>query len=331
VSGGTLIERHSAFPVFASLLTAESRALWKDAQLAGETNAWARYFPPTAHGDLFAAHLRLCPGCVAADLASYGLAYWRVQHQLYWVVTCQAHGEQLHDRCGQCGALFPQALKIQLPGTPCTVCGSSATRPIEDTKPSAGRRALQALLVRAGDGMAPELAPEMRVQILREAFAGKDAQVIAKRFMAYWHVKGIPSLEKTLGCKIKEAGLMRLIASGAGQVPVSVLLSLMTLAKDELGDDGVAKIASAVSAREASLRKVDADARQSDVLSDALQAQVRALSLPAGVIDLLLRNDLPAAYMLIGGLNLASIVDRLPMQHRGVFRSGRANQFADLY
>jgi hypothetical protein len=78
VTGSELIERHTALPIFASLLTPESRALWKEAQLAGDTNAWMRYFPPNTSGDLFAETPRMCPSCVDEDVARFGVPYWRV-------------------------------------------------------------------------------------------------------------------------------------------------------------------------------------------------------------------------------------------------------------
>ena len=35
---------------------------------------------------------------------------------------------------------------------------------------------------------------------------------------------------------------------------------------------------------------------------------------------MLLRDDLLGAYLLVGGLNVVSLVDRLPVQHRSAFR-----------
>ncbi|WP_051083797.1 hypothetical protein [Thiomonas sp. FB-6] len=78
ITGDELIERHTALPIFAALLTSESRALWKTAQLEGDTNAWIRYFPPNTNGDFFAPSPRLCPACVVEDVARFGVPYWRV-------------------------------------------------------------------------------------------------------------------------------------------------------------------------------------------------------------------------------------------------------------
>lgn len=320
VAGSELIEKNSAVPIFGALLTAESRALWKAAQLTGDTNAWLRYFPPGVNGDLFAASPRMCPLCVADDISRYGVPYWRVHHQLSWVASCQDHGQGLHDRCGECGSPFSHGLKIRIPGAPCPKCGSSRTSALEAVTPSAGRAALEALLARAFSSAAPELAPEVRVHVLREAFAGKDAAAIEKRFMTFWKARGMPGLERTLGCAIPPKGLTRLIVSGVGQVPVAVLFSLVTFAVSELGAPGVAQAIDRAQNQEFRLIKVDAEVRHSDVLSEALRAQARALSMPPEVVDMLLRDDLAGANILVGGLNVVCMVDRLPAQHRSAFR-----------
>lgn len=326
ITGDELIECHTALPIFASLLTPESRALWKAAQLAGDTNAWMRYFPPNTSGNIFAETPRMCSSCVDEDVARFGVPYWRVQHQLSWVASCHDHGQALHDRCEECGAPFPHGLKMLIPGSPCVACKSTRTRPLEAVTPSSGRTALEGVLARAFRSQAPELAPEVRVHLLREAFAGKDAAAIAKRFMAFWRAKGMTGLERTLGCAIPQKGLARLIASGAGQVPVAVLLSLVTFAALEVGEKGVAKAIDLAREQEARLLRADADTRHSDVLSEALAAQARALSMPPEVVELLLRDDLSGAYILVGGLNVASMVDRLPAQHRSAFRFALRSQ-----
>ena len=319
VTGSELIEKNSAVPIFGALLTSESRALWKAAQLTGDTNAWLRYFPPNAHGDLFATSPRMCPLCVAEDISRYGVPYWRVHHQLLWVASCQTHTQILHDRCLECGTPFPHGLKVRIPGAPCPKCSSSRTSPIEGARPSVACAALEDLLAKAFNSEAPELAPEVRVNVLREAFAGKDAAAVEKRFMAFWKAKGFSALERVLRCRIPEKGMTRVIATGCGQLPVAALLSLVTFAVLELGEHGVARAADVARDQEVRLLSLDAAARQSDTLSEALAAQARALSMPREVAELLLRGDMSAAYVLVGGLNLVSMVDRLPVQHRAAF------------
>ena len=321
VTGSDLIEKNSALPLFASLLASESRTLWKDAQLAGDANAWLRYFPPGAHGDLFAPTPRMCPQCVSEDISRYGVPYWRVHHQVSWVESCQAHEQTLHDRCGECGSPFPHGLKIRIPGAICPKCSSARTSPIEDATPSTGRAALEELLARACSSTAPELGPEVRIQLLREAFAGQDASAVEKRFMAFWKARGVFALQRVLRCSIPAKGLTRMIATGSGQLPVSVLFSLVTFAARELGEQGMARAAGMAQEQEVRLQRLDAASRHSATLADALAANARALSMPREVVEMLLRGDMAAAYLLVGGLNLVALVDRLPVQHRSAFAS----------
>ena len=69
------------------------------------------------------------------------------------------------------------------------------------------------------------------------------------------------------------------------------------------------------------LQRLDAASRHSATLADALAANARALSMPREVVEMLLRGDMAAAYLLVGGLNLVALVDRLPVQHRSAFAS----------
>ena len=48
--------------------------------------------------------------------------------------------------------------------------------------------------------------------------------------------------------------------------------------------------------------------------------------MPPEVVELLLRDDLSGAYILVGGLNVVSMVDRLPAQHRSGFRFALRSQ-----
>jgi uncharacterized membrane protein YhiD involved in acid resistance len=82
-----------------------------------------------------------------------------------------------------------------------------------------------------------------------------------------------------------EKGLPRRIATGVGQVPAAVLMTLVTFAALELAEHGVVSAADLARAQEARLIRTDPHARESDVVSEALAAQARALSLPHEVVD----------------------------------------------
>lgn len=163
MSGSDLIEQYTAFPIYASLLAPESRAMWKSAQLAGERSAWARYFPARVHGEVFGPVSRLCPACVEVDRTDFGMGFWRVEHQLPAVTVCKAHGCVLHDHCADCGAAFPAGKDGRRPGLECTACGSMKSAALAKVKASPAVRAYAALIARAARSAAPELAPDVRV------------------------------------------------------------------------------------------------------------------------------------------------------------------------
>lgn len=316
ISGEDLIERYTAFPIYASLLPSESRGLWKAAQLEGKPSVWAHYFPTALHGEVFADAPRLCPACVAADREAFELAYWRVEHQLPSVVLCDVHGGILQDRCSDCGSPFPPGKTGRLPGMACVKCASLESAPMPKVKRSPGAQAHARLIARAAKAVAPELAPEIRIQLMREAFAGKDSETVIRRLYRWWEVASAGALQKMLGRTFSPLGLQKTVATGAGQVPFALLVTLVAFAVVEIGVDRSAQVIAAVRKREADLHHREVAARCSPDLVTALRAQARWLDVPTESIEALLRNEVGLAAMQVGMLNLVSIVDRLPEQHR---------------
>ena len=316
LTGSDLIERHTAFPIYASLLADESKRLWKAAQLEGRPGAWARYFPAIVHGDVFAGAPRCCPACVEADREAFGIAYWRVQHQLPSVLVCNVHGSVLHDHCADCAGTYPSGRQGQLPSMDCTTCGGTRSAALRKVKDSPGVRAQAAMIARAAVAEAPELTPETRIQLLRAAFAGKNSETIIQRFYRWWKVAGPAALQKTLGCTFLPVGLQKVVATGAGQIPFALIVSLVAFALEELGADRAKEVVASVRKREEELRHFDKGARSSDDLTEAVRAQARWLDLPQEAVEALLANDAGRAALLVGTLNLVAMVDRLPERHR---------------
>lgn len=316
LSGSELIERHTAFPVFASLLTPESKTLWKAAQLEGDTTVWPKYFPVNPHGMAYAEHPRMCPACVHDDRERFGIAYWRVCHQIPSVGICEVHGEILHDRCAACGAPFPTGTRSKAPGSQCSRCGASGTSPLEKANDSAGARSYAALIARAAQSKAPELAPEVRIRLFRRAFAGRRADESIDRLLTYWKARSLRGLETALGCKVSLPGLRRIFATGSGQAPFAVVVALVAFAAEDIGAKAVEDIIELARVDEVRLSRLDERARQSKVLDEALHAQARRLDLPVEVVSALLCHETRRASELAGRLNLAVLIDLLSPEHQ---------------
>lgn len=318
VTGVDLIRRHTAFPIYTSLLVRESTERWLQAQLSGEPNAWSRYFPGRVHGEVLAEHPRLCPACVAEDHAKFGLAYWRVQHQMPSIKMCERHGGVLHDRCAECGAHFPTGTRSGLPGEPCRACGKQQTAEIAKVKVSSGSRGYAALIARAAVGAAPELSPEARSRLLQQAFDGQGADACLKRLLSSWGVKTVSALERALSCKLQERALHRMLATGAAQVPFSVIVALVAFAVSELGSEAAQKILTDVKERELAVRRVVRESRAETDLATALEVEARRLALPSAVVEALLQDDAARASTMVGTINVVSMIDRLPDEHRAL-------------
>lgn len=87
-----LIEGHTFFRFALPTITcAKARDL--------EESLAERTFPASAPHDLIhprSFQLRLCPHCIAEDLARFGVAYWHRIHQVPWILFCPKHMAALH-------------------------------------------------------------------------------------------------------------------------------------------------------------------------------------------------------------------------------------------
>jgi hypothetical protein len=93
-------------------------------------------------------------------------------------------------------------------------------------------------------------------------------------------------------------------------------VSLVAFALEELGAARSADLVAATRNREERLLRHDQGARSSDDLTEALRAQARWLDVPLDSVEALLANDVGRAVVLVGTLNLVSMIDRLPEHHR---------------
>jgi hypothetical protein len=109
--------------------------------------------PFTAKGSL-----KYCPDCVAEEWSTFGIAWWKVLHQLPFWTHCDRHEVELVSSCKACGSPYDRGSYFRLPGEVCRVCNAvpSARRV---AKVSEGARALIGTSERAFQGDAELLKP----------------------------------------------------------------------------------------------------------------------------------------------------------------------------
>lgn len=233
VSGQALVQFHSAWPVYSSVLP---RDLADKVQLGLTEGRYAelrkllsRYYDNTQYVDEW----RICPACCAQDVAVYGVGHWRVVHQLPGVTACPTHQAALLYRCADCAAPLGGATSLAMPGWPCMVCGSEA-RVALLVNPSPGARALACLYSRLVNGDGPDLQPVSRAA-LHERVLGAEP---SDRAVAGY----IERFRSTFGCdRVEQLGsllnstvtLQSVISAVRGGIPSShpIILALAAFAE----------------------------------------------------------------------------------------------------
>lgn len=123
-----LANHHSALPYFTCFFT--DRAL-KNLAAVIRDPAHRRVLPhlglqnsPAATSDQSMVY---CPDCVTEDLKSLGYAFWRISHQLPFVIVCFRHRTRLVSGCEECGPTVSAAYDLRLPSLECIQKGHPPT------------------------------------------------------------------------------------------------------------------------------------------------------------------------------------------------------------
>ena len=127
VSDTDLIVRHSAWPVYSSLLPRTTAQDWLSSNLRGVVSRQRLRFAASIRGTASSATWLSCLACAAYDKEKFGIAHWRVVHQLPGVTFCPEHECALNECCAGCGAAFGGAKLLSMPGWPCQSSGEIRT------------------------------------------------------------------------------------------------------------------------------------------------------------------------------------------------------------
>lgn len=169
VSPDELLQRHTMFPLMASLLSGDATSQWKAALIDGRRCPHRGVFPNflSFNG---ARRSRCCPKCVEEDLDIYGMAHWRIPHQIPGLTHCIYHADMLCEFCKghRCDAKFARQMhRFQLPSDPCWSCGAKEFKipSISETFQRPIYQAYSNMVTRALQGQAWELRPETRALV----------------------------------------------------------------------------------------------------------------------------------------------------------------------
>jgi hypothetical protein len=160
-SARRILENHTVWPFFAYMLPEPMREAWCKAQESFERYPSRRFLSQRNIARLLKARYHGCPACIQSDLDNYGVAFWRVQHQLCSIDHCPKHRVALISDCQRCGTFSPSFINSTLPSLKCKTCGSQLTAMQTNEQPEAYWKVLD-LIQYVFEGHWHILSPEFR-------------------------------------------------------------------------------------------------------------------------------------------------------------------------
>ncbi len=240
ISAEALITDHSAWPVYASLLTRPRAQAWFKRNLnyiGGNGTGYKEVFVRMG-GRFFASRWRFCNECAAEQRDRYGTPHWMVLHQLPGVQHCPLHENRpLEIECADCGSALGGALQRSLPLEPCEHCGSCGTRRASNHV-STGQRLLTQLYMDLLCGTPHELDPISRFHVLyqtQSSLSDNDldrlnAEMVLKSFDCKTH----EDLQRTLEVAVSPRLLQVVLDCGSVNVAHAALhLAISAIALHE--------------------------------------------------------------------------------------------------
>lgn len=126
-----LFEHATLFGFYSRTLSPERKRLWHHNQLSGDAR-FINKFLTGVSGEKFRPmkeNLHFCEMCRREDEVAYGIAHWRVVHQLPGVTHCSVHFTPLSGPCIKCRLPIASENSWHPPSETCPHCGSSSFFP----------------------------------------------------------------------------------------------------------------------------------------------------------------------------------------------------------
>lgn len=237
-----LLEKHTMFPLMACLLDANAAKQWKSALIEGRRYAHKGIFPNFLATFLPSRASRCCPKCIQEDLKNYGLAHWRIPHQIPGIKHCIYHGNLLCDTCESfgCNAKFKNLMgPFQLPSDPCWSCGATDIGIIRTRNIlSPGYQAYSEIANRALQGEAWELTPHTR-EVVRSHLRSKTLEHkrnLISAWVSSWKEHSFPTLLKSLESTEAESSSSTALLTNRQADPI-LTIAIQSFAWNHFGNE----------------------------------------------------------------------------------------------
>lgn len=232
-----ILNDHSVVPLIGALLDHET-----ESDLFTRIRSGAPYEnlrKQVGRGTLVARCIRRCPICVVEDEAKYGVAFWRVAHQLLPIHYCSKHHVILEEMCGNCG--MPYAVRSTAARTSlarCSRCGSSTgmAPPDWSKKRPTAYEPFESLVERALRGETQELRPPNRLAIITAAVKSSDGSIaqLIDLFCRWWDVDRLEELRSWFGTSVTQDILNEILLGRRWVDPTFAVIAVMSFAQEWL-------------------------------------------------------------------------------------------------
>lgn len=202
IDADRLVYEHSSFPLAASLRSKDEED--NGLQALKDGGNYSAAAAGLAQRDTFeSSELRFCPECARCDRERYGVAHWRVLHQVSFARHCLEHRLPLLSHCSSCGSAIDSRWGPHFAGDPCARChGTSFVSKAFDEPPA--YLPLMLLTQRALHRTAPELRPLSRVRMLsrfglNDGSREAERRSLSKALLDSWNVQSLMALISIVG------------------------------------------------------------------------------------------------------------------------------------
>lgn len=190
-------------------------------------------------GVIVARCIRRCPLCVMDDEVKYGVAFWRVAHQLLPIHYCAVHNVILEEMCGKCGTPYADRLVTSRTSLArCISCGSTAgmAPPDWSKKQPPAYQPFVSLLERALRGETEELRPASRLAIITSAVKFSDSSIsqLIDLFCKWWGVDRPEDLRNWFGSSLTQGILSEILTGRRWVDPSLVIVAVTSFAQEWL-------------------------------------------------------------------------------------------------
>ncbi len=97
IERNVLLKNHTSLNYFKPFLGQSKYQLVKQALLTGDVEFVQKWLGITSNRVKAGGSLYYCLECANEDLKQYGVAYWHRKHQMYGLIICPVHGQELRE------------------------------------------------------------------------------------------------------------------------------------------------------------------------------------------------------------------------------------------